>query len=132
VNSAADFFGQAIFHTAPQFPQDTAGYAVIHSGQDHVQITYSQQYDTPPIVTISLQEKALSLGYAVVNNTATGFTIQLSQAPLEDIHFSWIAVAVENPKTFEGQSGGSTIVPAASASSLFIPASSATLSANVH
>ena len=101
--SDVSFFGRPYFNT------DTAGFAAVKQGQRSVDIGFEKEYLEQPIVnaTISLDaeggEEAIfneNISYLVTRKSATGFTILLNKPAPVDIQFSWIALAVKNPKTF--------------------------------
>jgi len=136
-NGVSDFFGNVIFHSGvtfdstPVFDSDTAGFAVITKGSNHVDVTFSKSYDNIPIInasitvnpitptpseTLSQQQgrevllEKVALGnihYIIMNRTTKGFTILLARPAKEDLSFSWVALAVNSPQIF--QSKGSNI-----------------------
>ena len=139
-NGVSEFFGNVIFHSGvtftntPVFDSNTAGFAVIKKGSDHVDVTFNEIYDQTPIInasitlnpitpipseTLSEQETrenqiesgALSnIHYIIINRSTKGFTIVLQQPAVEDISFSWIALAVNSPMLFQS-SGQNDQVP---------------------
>lgn len=58
-----------------------------------------------PATTLDVQKRIAAKGYSyfVVNRTKKGFTITLNKSADEDLDFSWVAIAVANPKTFESK-----------------------------
>jgi hypothetical protein len=133
-NGVSDFFGNVIFHSGvrfdstPVFDSDTAGFAVVTKGSDHVDVRFSIPYDQTPIINASitlnpltptpsetllqqqeresqLESAALSnVHYIIVNRTTRGFTILLSQEASQNISFSWVALAVNSPMIFQSGS----------------------------
>ncbi|MDO8583856.1 MAG: hypothetical protein Q7R83_01620, partial [bacterium] len=117
------FFGR------PYFNADTAGFALIKKGEQSVDVVFTQEYLTPPIVSItvtmdqatgtemltatSTAEKffAEDIRSLVVNKTTKGFTIVLNKPVAQPVQFSWIALAVKDAKIFASPS--STSSPAA-------------------
>ncbi|MDE2026163.1 MAG: hypothetical protein KGJ07_06720, partial [Patescibacteria group bacterium] len=121
VGSIADFFDNVVFHKdvtftgRPTFNSDTAGFAVIHTGATQVDVSYTNTYDTMPVVTATmlttdgatqsataqnaLQQTILSQGYTyvVTNQTTSGFSIILNKPATTDVSFSWTAISVTNP-----------------------------------
>ena len=102
-----------LFLGRPYFNTDTAGFAVIKQGQTSVDVTFDKEYLDQPIVNATITEGNDStaqanvsqifqnnIQYVVTNKTTTGFTIDLNKAAPNDISFSWITLAVHNPKTF--------------------------------
>ena len=125
VNGVSDFFGNVIFHSGvtfqqtPTFNSDTAGIAVVKKGTDHVDVTFSKDYDQTPVVNASITEVSLTptpsetpeslqerqsefektlladnIRFVVTNRTVHGFTILLDKPADEDVAFSWLALSV--------------------------------------
>jgi len=110
INSDTIFFGR------PYFNSDTAGFAKIYAGNDHVDVTFNNEYSSLPIVnaTISLENvddpaaRAAAEQSVLANNvrfivsrvTTSGFSIVLNSIANSDIPFSWTAFAVKDAKTF--------------------------------
>jgi hypothetical protein len=113
---------------------DTAGIAVITKGSDHVHVPFSKPYDDIPVVNASIslnpltptpnetadeQQKRLltiektlladNIHFVITERTINGFTILLDKPAGEDISFSWLALAVQNPIIF--QSTGTSELP---------------------
>jgi hypothetical protein len=134
-NGVSDFFGNVIFHSGvtfektPIFNSDTAGIAVIKEGTDHIDVTFSKDYDQIPVVNASITlnpltptpsetpdaikqrqndlEKTLlaeDIRFVITNRTVHGFTILLEKPADEDIAFSWLALSVQNPVIFQNTS----------------------------
>jgi len=126
----AEFVDKVVFHNDVEFDghatfnQDTAGYAIVKTGNDNVVVTFAQEYAQPPVVnaSVSLQQiqndevrKAsedllliTNANYIITNVTTTGFEIKVAQKALSDIPFSWTAIAVKDAKTFEAADAVST------------------------
>lgn len=134
VNGLSDFFGSVMFHNnvtfanTPVFSPDTAGNVVIKKGTNSINITFTKDYPTNPIVnaTISiiqntsttdqnaLEQTIFSQGYQyIVTNISTkGFTILLNKNATDDIPFSWTALTVGDSSTLpEVQSSLTPIQP---------------------
>ena len=131
ISDIAQFLGDTIFKGnvnffgRPTFNNDTAGFAVIKKGADRVEVTFDKEYENIPIVNASLtfdqtklkdgsiedpkilEKKIFDSGYSYIvsNRTPKGFTITLNKQTLDDVTFSWIAIAVENAKTFQSGQG---------------------------
>lgn len=105
----------------PVFGADTAGWAVIKKGANHVDVTFVRDYADLPMVTASLRLEpvkkddkvdldknaqlikdifAQGYFYLVVNQTKQGFTIVLDKKAADDLTFSWMALAVDKPTVF--------------------------------
>ena len=121
INNIVDFFGKVIFHNdvaflgRPTFNKDTAGFAIVKSGDNEVQVTFYKEYASEPVVTTSLQiAGAVDMNslptYAVADVDTKGFKIKLSRGTSMDIRFSWMAIAV-NSVTNSVSNGGGTITP---------------------
>jgi hypothetical protein len=117
-----EFFG------TPYFTTDTAGFAMVQTGAQTVDVTFGREYLAQPIVSASisfeqdadlegadeetrqaLQAAAVvqaqaflsdGVSYAVTNKSKYGFTIVLNKPAPSDVKFSWIALAVRNAQTF--------------------------------
>ena len=109
------------FTVPPLFNSDTAGFAVIKAGSDKVDVVFDKPYVTQPIVTVNItfedngnsmtDEQVASffgedIKSVVVNKTQSKFTIEINKVATEDIKFSWIALAVKDPKIFESVISG--------------------------
>ncbi|MDP3696622.1 MAG: hypothetical protein Q8R55_01160, partial [Candidatus Taylorbacteria bacterium] len=103
-NSDVEFFGRPIFNA------DTGGFAVIHEGQQRVDIAFEKEYLELPVINVTMKlgsssftaEELLeqNIKYVVEQKDGGGFSILLNQPALQDISFGWTAIAVKNPKTF--------------------------------
>jgi len=114
VNGSLTINGNATFAQATRFLGDTtfegnvtangsltlsnnsAGYALIHTGQSKVHVTFSKPYSAAPIITVSLGNGQFA-SYSYTNVTASGFDIILPAPATQDYSFSWTATAVSNP-----------------------------------
>jgi hypothetical protein len=95
-----------------------------------VDISFDRAYDQQPIVNVNItlnattatstlisqEDLAVSLfendiRYVVINKRETGFTIILNKNALEEITFSWTALAVKNAKTFSLIEPASEVLP---------------------
>jgi len=117
------------FIGTPYFNSDTAGFAKIYAGNDHVDVKFDKEYSALPIVnaTISFENIAddaarLAAEQGVLGNdvrfivtrvSTTGFTILLNNKANSDVPFSWTAFAVKDAKTFTSASASE--IPNASA-----------------
>ncbi len=104
------FKGIVTFEQAPVFANDTAGFALIHEGADRVDVTFEKKYQETPLIHITpLLDTSSSdehtfpeeYNYMVTNMTPEGFTLLLKQPTTTDLHFTWTALAIKEPKTFE-------------------------------
>ncbi|MEI6327447.1 MAG: hypothetical protein WCO78_05015, partial [Candidatus Roizmanbacteria bacterium] len=77
--------------------KDAAGYAVIKTGADHVDVLFAKAYSVKPIVVASAQDPSAT--YFVKSVSETGFTIQLYDDAIIDTTYSWIAQAAPNAMT---------------------------------
>ncbi len=126
-SSDVEFFG------TPYFTADTAGFAVVQTGAQSVDVVFGREYLAQPIVSASIsfeqdvdqslldQEardvlKANSVSeaqlflndqvsYVVTNKSKFGFTIVLNKPATRDIKLSWVALAVRNATTFMSLEG---------------------------
>ncbi len=129
------FKANVSFATPPTFSKDTAGFAIIKKDSDRVDVVFDKPYQKTPVVNVSisfdetptpssvptgvsypkdpnevLSQKVLASGisYIVTKRTTQGFTILLNKSADEDISFSWTALIVDDPQTFESKP---TILP---------------------
>jgi hypothetical protein len=122
------FRGRVAFEKAPTFSADTAGFATITEGEKRVRITFDEAYARQPIVAVTLTRDISPLledsaddtlrsdvaevereyvkgvfdadiRYIVTEKDQTGFTILLSDKAPADLSFSWVAIAVDRPRT---------------------------------
>jgi Chaperone of endosialidase len=99
------------------FSGDTVGEAEIKAGATSVRISFSEQYQYQPIVTITPTSPYTSR-YWVDHKDASGFTIELDQPETLDLTFDWYAVGAEGAKltVSDGTSQDITLVLPPSAS----------------
>ena len=111
ISGMLSFVSDVSFFGTPYFNTDTAGFAVIHSGDRFVDIVFEKEYLEKPIVnaTISLESDnqladelvfTSDIRFIVTKKSVKGFTIVLNKPAPADIIFSWTAFAVKNPRTF--------------------------------
>ncbi|MCC6934683.1 MAG: hypothetical protein IT406_03305, partial [Candidatus Yanofskybacteria bacterium] len=107
ISTALNLTSDTIFLGRPYFNSDTAGFAVIERGAREVRVTFDSEYLSQPVVMISISEEAsesadnlFAAPYAVVAKDVTGFTIRVAHPVESDLRFSWVALAVNNAKTF--------------------------------
>ena len=122
------FSNSVEFTVPPLFNSDTAGFAVIKSGSREVRVTFDNPYVSTPVVSANItfdKEGSDSptnvsvintdtffsqgISFIVKDKDKTGFTIIINKNAQEDINFSWIALAVKNPKVFESLVSGLVI-----------------------
>jgi hypothetical protein len=94
--------GETKFIGRPTFNSDTAGFAMVKTGQDRVHVTFEQEYAQRPPVKISLGDGKFSQ-YHYENLTTTGFDIVLTAPTTEELKFTWMAFAVNGVKTTVNQ-----------------------------
>jgi hypothetical protein len=112
------FRGKVSFEKPLVLSQDSAGFAIIRKDEDRIDVTFANEFEETPIVNVSMSfdkpvvtpgagedphalEKRIfnaSLAYMILNRSTHGFTIVLNKNAGEDITFSWVAVAVKDPK----------------------------------
>jgi hypothetical protein len=100
----ATFLARTVFRQDVEFDahitvaSDTAGYASLRSGETSVHVTFSNPYETTPVVTATIING--QFGLTSVNNVTTlGFDLSLSQPAAADTTLSWTALGVNNPQT---------------------------------
>lgn len=107
----------------PVFNNDTAGFAIIKKGSDRVEVSFSNEYIATPIVNVSItfdedldDDKVneffnQNIQFIVTKKSQTGFVIRINKQAETDINFSWLALAVQDPKVFESIIPGLIIEP---------------------
>lgn len=125
IRDFATFLGKVIFANdvffagRPTFNSDFAGFAIIKKGGDRVDIVFEKEYSERPVVTasISLGEDSVATESAIMNQSVSfmvsrrstkGFSIILDKKADSDITFSWSALSVKNPHTFESRASDVT------------------------
>ncbi|MFZ2202478.1 MAG: hypothetical protein WAV56_03715, partial [Microgenomates group bacterium] len=104
------FLADVTFVGRPTFNKDTAGFAYIKGGQNEVEVKFEREYAKQPVVTASLNlvggvNVADAPSYAIYDLSIKGFKIKLARNAGFDLAFSWVALAVDEVKAFEGQTG---------------------------
>ncbi|MDO8626397.1 MAG: hypothetical protein Q7K39_02990 [Candidatus Magasanikbacteria bacterium] len=111
ITSDAWFIGR------PYFNADTAGFALVRVGERLVDVVFDNEYLDLPVVSAvvavnaptstatSTEEEIARLfaedtRFIIINKTVKGFTIVLSKPAGQDVTINWIALAVNNAKTF--------------------------------
>ena len=98
------FKGKTEFEDKITYKQDAAGIAIIEQYEDYVTVVFEREYETVPVITISLvQEQEATASsflkwYYVKEKSTKGFTIQLDVPTEEALSFNWIAMQVKEPK----------------------------------
>ena len=107
VTQAADFIGtitvrgEANFESRVTFKKpitlspDSAGTAMIKSGEKFVEVKFSESYETEPKVVANLNndDESLFISYKIANKTKDGFKIVLASPAAQDLNFDWLAFA---------------------------------------
>jgi len=120
------FHSSVTFDKTPTFTSDTAGIAIVKKGTNHVDVKFTKSYDQQPVINTSITMTSLTptpgetitqqqqrqnemeqmlltdnIRFIITNKTVNGFTILLDKPADEDIAFSWLALAVQNPIIFQ-------------------------------
>jgi hypothetical protein len=122
LENAIDFLAEVTFHAnvhflgRPTFNNDTAGLAIIKSGDDEVEVLFEKEYTEDPVVTINVYASNTALinelpVYAVSDVTKKGFVIKTSHTLSTDLTFSWTAISVANKKSFSSKGQTPTPTP---------------------
>ncbi|EKD96473.1 MAG: hypothetical protein ACD_24C00031G0001, partial [uncultured bacterium] len=126
VEGKSTFGGNSVFKEETEFEKDVtfnknlAGYAVVKKGMRRVNVKFEKELGQKPLVTASplwnTSEELLNMAenddilvlpkqdFIVANVSKSGFTILLQESAIIDMEFSWIAVQVLEPTTFESTS----------------------------
>jgi hypothetical protein len=111
IGSLADqtaLLNDAVLIGRPYFNQDTAGFAVIKAGSREVEVVFDEPYPEQPVVEVSLSFEgdeheaffeAQAPSFIVTRKTVQGFTILLNEPPTHDLHFTWMALAIQGAET---------------------------------
>ncbi|MFZ5845070.1 MAG: hypothetical protein ACOY0S_01230 [Patescibacteria group bacterium] len=108
VEGGAEFKGEVKFAGKPVFNRDTAGFAVIKKNGSRVEIKFEQEYKDMPVITVQRFQEAekevteSESKYTVASVSTRGFMIVLDKPAAADMKFSWLTLAVDQAKTFEG------------------------------
>ena len=101
VGSIVTLLSDVNFIGRPYFNADTGGFAQIASGSQEVRVTFDREYlDTPVINATSQQLLGDDIDYGIASASTIDFTIMLNKPAPKKVTFSWIALAVKNPKIF--------------------------------
>src|SRR3989344_9602344 len=111
------FKGKISFEKNPEFNKDTAGFALIKKGEKKVEVKFEKEFTDIPIININpiwdLEKETASVAdqiegffpyiprYIITNLSKSGFTIILEDKAVTDLKFSWVALSVNQPKTYE-------------------------------
>ncbi|MEK7174162.1 MAG: hypothetical protein AAB759_00695, partial [Patescibacteria group bacterium] len=119
---AVTFTSDTIFFGRPYFNADTAGFAVIKSGDRKADVVFEKEYLEQPVVNASISSEedsdifdenilANNINFIITKKTAKGFSIVLNKPAPQDIKFSWITLAVKSAKTFSSKPFGTDLTP---------------------
>lgn len=129
LGGSIDVFSDLVFFGRPYLNNDTAGFALIKQGQQSVIVTFEKEYIEQPVVSAAMtlevdpnifdesdvvknkqlnkdqEAHALELfekdiQALIIKKNNKGFTIIINKPAPRDIKFSWVALAVKNPKLF--------------------------------
>ncbi len=109
------FASQAEFVVPPLFNRDSGGFALIHEGAKSVRVDFDEAYAMTPVVTTTItfdsednMEDSVANNFfsqnissIVVDKNINGFTILINKNAPRDIRFSWMALAIRDPKIAE-------------------------------
>lgn len=129
IGSSINFASDINLIGRPLFNKDTGGFAIIHTGDTFVRVTFEKPYVTTPVVDASVTFNAITdeivaaqaeadyfasgMHLIVTRKDVTGFTIMLNAPATTDLSFNWIALAITDARTDEsvGSTLGSTPTP---------------------
>jgi uncharacterized delta-60 repeat protein len=82
------------------FGKDTAGQAIILSGDNQVRVEFESEYEFPPIVSLT-QVGGVDISSLFVDNvTTTGFDVYINPSQDSDVRINWFAFAVHKGNVF--------------------------------
>jgi uncharacterized delta-60 repeat protein len=82
------------------FGKDTAGQAIILSGDNQVRVEFESEYEYPPIVSLTQVGGADISNLFVDNVTTTGFDVYINPSQDNDVRINWFAFAVHKGNVF--------------------------------
>lgn len=102
-----NFVGKVFFENSVEFKdrafyhdKDFAGYAVIEPGDKKVKVKFVKPYETKPVISVSPRSGAQ---YHVLEESEEGFIIEVSEPSDKQIQFSWIAIPIREPETYNSK-----------------------------
>ena len=127
LSGTTTFMGDMIFFGRPYLNSDSGGYAMVKAGSQEVEVSFDNEYIEKPVVQATISFKsptsspedlallqvreqevfAQDIRYIISRVTTHGFIIVLNKPAPFDIEFDWLALAVKNPKLFDGVPGSS-------------------------
>ena len=105
------FKGEVAFEKTPVQSSNSAGFAVVNTGESQVDVVYDEEYKETPVVNATLllegdndnQVLAENYVYSVTKRTTKGFTIVVNKNVDADVKFSWMAMDVKGAKTTKNE-----------------------------
>ena len=91
INGITIFNGDTKFNGDITVNQDGAGEATILAGDNSINVAFSKELASIPMVTASPQD-FIDGQYKITNVTKNGFTIRTSTSQTSDVKFNWTAV----------------------------------------
>ena len=130
-SALAEFISEVIFKAdvtflgRATFNRDTAGLAMVKTGADSVDISFSRSYAQVPFVNITptmysgndgASQSLLNgdVRYVVQNLSTAGFRVKLNKAAPADLSFSWTALAVKDASQVSSTQPATPTQPASS------------------
>lgn len=102
-----NFVGKVFFENSVEFKdrafyhdKDFAGYAVIEPGDKTVKVKFVKPYQTKPVISVSPRSDAQ---YHVLEESENGFTIEVKDPSDKQLQFSWIAIPIREPETYNSK-----------------------------
>ncbi len=80
------------------FNKDAGGFAIIHPGQQEVEIKFEKPYAQPPVINLT-RKNGIFVNYAYKDLKPESFKIVLEEPATESIEFAWSALQVKDVKT---------------------------------
>jgi hypothetical protein len=128
LSGTTTFMGDMIFFGRPYLNSDSGGYATVKAGSQEVEVVFENEYIEKPVVQATISFKsptsssedlallqvreqevfAQDIRYIISRVTTRGFIIVLNKPAPFDIEFDWLALAVKNPKLFDGMAGSAS------------------------
>lgn len=91
--------GDVEFFGRPYFTADTGGFVVLQAGATDASVSFEKEYLEKPVINTSAQQLLTDgINFAVASASTKGFHIVLDRPASVDYTFSWIALAIKNPR----------------------------------
>jgi len=123
------FKGETEFESIPMFSKEMAGFAILEVGETSIEVKFEKEFKVAPVVNVSLMVEDDTEGsvldgdfrYYVTKQNPNGFTIKLNRPISSKLKFSWSALSVKEPKTYQNPTPTPTLMPTETPSPTLVP-----------